>query len=96
MTTICSIRKLTTVLLLLTFLGVPPVTAGEAETGASTEIMGRDAQPAPEPLEAAELAELEERSEEPGDQVAGGALNNQQLTYIVIALAAAIIAILAS
>lgn len=41
-----------------------------------------------------ELAQLAERAEEPGDQVAGGALTNQQLTYIMIALAAAVVVLI--
>jgi len=45
-------------------------------------------------LDDEELAQLAERAEEPGDQVAGGALTNQQLTYIVIALAAAVVVLI--
>jgi hypothetical protein len=46
-------------------------------------------------LDAQELAQLAARAEEPGDEVVGGALTNQQLTYIVIALAAAVIVLVA-
>lgn len=46
-------------------------------------------------LDAGELAQLEARDEEPGDEVVGGALSNEHLTYIVIALATAIIVLLA-
>lgn len=42
-----------------------------------------------------ELASLTARAEEPADDVAGGSLTNQQLTYIVIALAAAVIVLIA-
>lgn len=42
-----------------------------------------------------EEAELSARSEEPGDDVVGGALSNTHLTYIVIALAAAVIVLIA-
>ena len=41
-----------------------------------------------------ELASLQSRAEQPGEEVAGGALTNQQLTYIVIALAAAVIVLI--
>lgn len=47
--------------------------------------------PAPEPFTEKELAELSRRAEDPGQKVVGGALTNQQLTYIVIALATAVI-----
>jgi hypothetical protein len=50
---------------------------------------------APAPLEPNELANLEQRAEEPGPDVAGGALSNLHLTYIVIALAAAVIVLIA-
>ena len=46
--------------------------------------------PSPTPLSAEEESSLAARAEEPGPEVAGGALTNQQLTYIVIALAAAV------
>jgi hypothetical protein len=46
-------------------------------------------------LDEEELASLTARAEEPADDVAGGALTNQQLTYIVIALAAAVIVLIA-
>jgi len=37
---------------------------------------------------------LAERSEDPGREVAGGALTTQQLTYVVIALAAAVLVLI--
>lgn len=46
-------------------------------------------------LDGEELAQLAVRAEEPGEDVVGGALNNQQLTYIVIALAAAVVVLIA-
>jgi hypothetical protein len=45
----------------------------------------------PQPLTEEESAKLAERAKEPGPEVAGGALSNLHLTYIVIALAAAVI-----
>ena len=48
-----------------------------------------------QPLNADEVQEISARAEEPGQEVAGGALSNQHLTYIVIALAAAVIVLIA-
>lgn len=48
-------------------------------------------QPAPEPLSEEEEKSLAARDEEPAPEVAGGALSNLHLTYIVIALAAAVL-----
>jgi hypothetical protein len=53
-----------------------------------------DPTPAKQMLDEEEAAELAKRSEEPGTEVAGGALTNQQLTYVVIALATAVIVLL--
>lgn len=53
------------------------------------------AAPKPQPLTEEESRELAQRAEQPGKEVAGGALTNQQLTYIVIALAAAVIVLIA-
>lgn len=46
-------------------------------------------------LSADELSTLAARDKEPGDRVVGGSLTNQQLTYIVIALGAAVIVLIA-
>ena len=48
----------------------------------------------PQPLSADEAQEISARAEEPGPEVAGGALSNEHLTYIVIALAAAVIVLI--
>jgi hypothetical protein len=48
-------------------------------------------QPSPQPLSEEETAETSARAEDPGPEVAGGALSNLHLTYIVIALAAAVL-----
>ena len=45
----------------------------------------------PQSLSAEEVQEISARAEEPGPEVAGGALSNLHLTYIVIALAAAVL-----
>ena len=50
---------------------------------------------AAEPITDEEAAELGKRSEHPGKEVAGGALSTLHLTYIVIALAAAVIVLIA-
>lgn len=42
-----------------------------------------------------ELAALAARDQKPADTVVGGALSNEHLTYIVIALAAAVIVLIA-
>jgi hypothetical protein len=49
------------------------------------------AAPAPQLLQQDELQELSARNQEPDPQVRGGALTNEHLTYIVIALAAAVL-----
>ena len=48
----------------------------------------------PQPLTAEEEQSLSERNQEPGREVSGGALTTQQLTYIVIALAAAVLVLI--
>lgn len=57
------------------------------ETSLSPDITGPNS---PQPLSEEEAQALSERAEEPGPEVAGGALSGQHLTYIVIALAAAV------
>jgi hypothetical protein len=49
----------------------------------------------PQLFSAEELAELSQRAEEAGPEVVGGALSNLHLTYIVIALATAVIVLIA-
>lgn len=46
---------------------------------------------APQPLTDEEQQSLKQRDEKPAETVAGGALSNEHLTYIVIALAAAVL-----
>ena len=78
---------------LLSGAGVP---TGERVTPAKSapvtaRIPEAPAPAAPEPLTAEEEQALAAHSEEPGEDVAGGALSNLHLTYIVIALAAAVL-----
>ncbi|MCW5976458.1 MAG: hypothetical protein KIT09_00195 [Bryobacteraceae bacterium] len=92
-------------LCLLAPLGKASEIAGQpSTTSEETSSVKRDAEaPAPNPtasgapqtLTEGEVAELAVRAEEPGPEVAGGALSNQHLTYIVIALAAAVIVLIA-
>jgi len=44
----------------------------------------------PQLLDTQEIADLSQRAEEPSREVTGGELSNKHLTYIVIALAAAV------
>ena len=46
-------------------------------------------------LDEEEELRLAERAEKPSDNIVGGALSNEHLTYIVIALAAAVIVLIA-
>ena len=52
-------------------------------------------EPSGELLDADELERLQARDEEPGPEVVGGALSNKHLTYIVIALGAALLVLVA-
>lgn len=61
-----------------------------ARVQADASLNGKTAQNA-QLFDARDITELSERAEEPGTDVVGGALTNQQLTYIVIALAAAVL-----
>ena len=67
--------------------GIGPVPNGANPNGANAG--------SPELLSEAELAELSQRAEAPGPEVVGGALSNEHLTYIVIAIAAAVIVLIA-
>lgn len=60
----------------------PETTAAKTQTATQTETAS------PQPLSQDEEASLSARAEEPGAEVAGGALSNLHLTYAVIALAA--------
>ena len=69
--------------------------AGEPrEKEAATESAAAPAAGSPAALSQAEESSLSARAEEPGPEVAGGALSNLHLTYAVIALAAIILVLL--
>ncbi len=81
--------------------GVPPASIQEAAIESGGEVPADATMPSPDvakavtdadagaqPLTPEEEEELGARAEEPGAEVAGGALSNQHLTYAVIALAA--------
>ncbi|HET8550195.1 MAG TPA: hypothetical protein VFL57_19425 [Bryobacteraceae bacterium] len=90
--------KISNFLLLVALLSTPARAADESSRPIAADV-GVDRQAAPlsaergkpELLTNEDLAELSRRAETPGRDVAGGALTNQQLTYIVIALAAAVL-----
>ena len=71
-----------------------PATGGEVKTNHTESMQSQDSDKA-QPLSAEEMSDLEQRAVEPGQEVAGGALTNQTLTYIVIALAAAVVVLIA-
>jgi hypothetical protein len=61
---------------------VSKVIQNPARLGAASE---------PQLLDDEEIATLSERNQDPGPEVRGGALSNEHLTYIVIALAAIVL-----
>lgn len=94
------LKTLITVVFSLVLLGgLSPST--RAGTSASLPRSGATASAQPPGAPAAlllsetEVSELQARAEEPGPEVTGGALSNEHLTYIVIALAAAVIVLIA-
>jgi len=79
--------------LVLASPSLAPMAAACART--ATSAPQRTPPPAPQPLTEEETKQLAQRAEEPGKEVAGGALSNLHLTYIVIALATAVIVLIA-
>jgi hypothetical protein len=67
---------------------VPKAPERQVEQSKTSESSG-------ELIEADELERLQARDEDPGPDVVGGALTNQQLTYIAIALGAAVLVLIA-
>ncbi len=87
-------RLLATVLCVGLSLG--GASAAEQETKAAARAVSENPTPlAGESFDESELAELSQREEAPAPEVAGGALSNLHLTYIVIALAAAVVVLIA-
>lgn len=68
--------------------------AGQSIEERATHSTAHETVPAAQSFSEEEEAALEARAEEPGPEVAGGALSNLHLTYIVIALGAIVLAIL--
>jgi hypothetical protein len=91
--TFSKILAVALVLLLAPGAGAKDLAAQPAQAGSPA--VEADAQETPQLLTGEEAADLSQRAEEPGKEVAGGALSNLHLTYIVIALAAAVIVLVA-
>lgn len=68
---------------------------GPAAAQASQSSVQTSPAPQPQAFSEEETAALEARAEEPGPEVAGGALSNLHLTYAVIALAAIVLVLIA-
>lgn len=70
------------------------VSENSAATAAS-EVLTKPERPGataePQFLDEGEIAALSQRNQNPGPEVRGGALSNEHLTYIVIALAAIVL-----
>jgi hypothetical protein len=75
-----------TILLALTLAASAP-----AESGKTPQAIVQAAPQKAQPLTDEEAQDLQQRDEKPNEKVAGGALSNEHLTYIVIALAAAVL-----
>lgn len=90
---------ITTALLSL-LLTVPGAVAAENRPATQREEASRTSpaparSESPQPFSEEEIAAMAAEEEEPGPEVAGGALSNLHLTYVVIALAAAVIVLIA-
>ena len=66
---------------------VPEASPNPVRAGATPGAQLPDAQY----LDEEEIAALSQRNQDPGPQVSGGALSNEHLTYVVIALAAIVL-----
>ena len=80
-----------TLLCLALAIPVQAFAQSEPTVGTTRPEPPRAAAPEPQLLQQDELQELSARNQEPDPQVRGGALTNEHLTYIVIALAAAVL-----
>ena len=84
--------------LLTICLSAHPGMAAERDTAAQkaqVQSTRESVKPAAQPLNDTDAEELAQREEKPGKEVKGGALSNEHLTYIVIALAAAVLVLIA-
>jgi hypothetical protein len=68
-----------------------PATSHSTQANSAHSAKALPANAAPQALSEEEQQALQQRDETPASHVAGGALSNQTLTYIVIALAAAVL-----
>ncbi len=78
-----------TILLALTLAASAP--AESSKTDQAPQAIVQATPQKAEPLTDEEAQDLQQRDEKPNEKVAGGALSNEHLTYIVIALAAAVL-----
>ena len=95
-------HPITRILLYLAFVAPTPVFARSEPAIPPPTPASRVVYDSPRPtvvpeaqlLQQDELAALSTRNEEPGPEVRGGALSNEHLTYIVIALAAIVLVLI--
>ncbi len=99
--TLFGLRKGTlTSALLCVLLTVPGAVAAETRPD-NRRVVAPQTSPAPakdespQPFSEQELAAMAAAEEEPGPEMTGGALSNLHLTYVVIALATAVIVLIA-
>jgi hypothetical protein len=92
-------RRVLPIPLLLALVFAVPF-SGMAQSSAASETAKKSAvpyaatsevKPPAQLLDDEELTELSRRNQDPGPEVKGGALSNEHLTYIAIALAAAVL-----
>ena len=94
------LRKVSTVTSVLALLAFGVLVPASAQSPAVRDQVGTAAAPTAAPLgtkspaqllDEEEIATLSQRNQNPGPEVRGGALSNEHLTYIVIALAAIVL-----
>ena len=93
-------RRVSTVTSVLALLASGVLVPASAQSPAVRDQVGTAAAPTAAPLgtkspaqllDEEEIATLSQRNQNPGSEVRGGALSNEHLTYIVIALAAIVL-----
>lgn len=80
-----------TIILVSILAAAAPAETLKHATPASKTTIVQTAATAPQPFTDEEQQALKHRDEKPDEKVSGGALSNEHLTYIVIALAAAVL-----